>query len=519
MSADGGASSGRPPGDQAGDLAVGLPPTRYDYRAPVQAAAQLGAVHIVGIGGAGMSGIARMLLSLGVRVSGSDARPGEALTALAALGARVFVGHDDAHLGGVDTVVVSSAIRDDNPELAGARARGLLVLHRAQALAALAAAAPVAARIAVAGANGKTTTSAMLAVATTFAGLDPSYAIGGDPVDLPGNAYLGQGDEFVIEADESDGSFVAYRPHLAVVTSVQADHLDFYGDLAAVQAAYRAFVATIEPGGLLIACADDPGAAQLADWAGAQGLRVIRYGTAEGADVRVSQVQLDGLRAAATVHVAGAGAGGGPAAYRMELAVPGAHNVLNAAGALAALHHGLPAGSPTDRADPAQLPEWVAVLGRFTGVRRRFEQLGEAAGVRVVDDYAHNPAKVAAVVATGLRAAGRGRLVVVFQPHLYSRTRDFAREFGTALAGADVLVGTDVYAAREDPLPGVTGELITDAARAAGAREVHYVPALADVPAAVAALARPGDLVVTVGAGDVTTAGPALLAGLAAGSR
>lgn len=501
---------------------VGLPPTRYDYRAAVPPVAQLGAVHIVGIGGAGMSAVARMLLSLGVAVSGSDARDSDELRALEALGARVHVGHDGAHLVGVDTLVVSSAIRDANPELAAARVRGLRVLHRAQALAALADASPSAARIAVAGANGKTTTSAMLAVATTFRGLDPSYAIGGDPVDLDGNAYLGQGDEFVIEADESDGSFVAYRPHIALVTSVQADHLDFYGDLAAVEAAYRAFVATIQPGGLLVACADDPGAAALADWAVAQGIRVVRYGLGEGSQVRVRDLQLDGLRAAATVEVAGAGADGAPAAYRMELAIPGEHNVLNAAGALAALHYGLPGQSPSDREDPedpAGLAGWVGTLGRFTGVRRRFERLGEVGGVRVVDDYAHNPAKVAAVVATGLRAAEPGRLVVVFQPHLYSRTRDFAREFGVALARADVLVVTDVYAAREDPLPGVTGALIAESARSAGAGQVHYVAQLDDLAPALAALVRPGDLVVTVGAGDITVVGPRLLAHLRSGTE
>ncbi len=498
----------------AGGLPVGLPPTRFDYGTTPPDVDRLGAVHIVGIGGAGMSGIARMLHARGARVSGSDTRDSDTLTRLANLGISVTVGHDAGHVDEADTLVVSSAIRDDNPELAAGRQRGLRVLHRAQALAALASGSPT--RIAVAGANGKTTTTAMIAAATTAAGLDPSYAIGGDPVDLADNAHLGQGDQFVIEADESDGSFVVYRPHVAIVTSVQADHLDFYGDLPAVEAAYRAFVGTIEPGGLLVACADDPGAVALADWAGDQGIRVIRYGQSAGADVRLRDLCPAGLGASATIELADAPTVGAPAAYRLELVVPGEHNLLNAAGALAAVLHGLPEGTSAEQPDRTTATAWLAALGRFRGVHRRFEQLGEAAGVQVVDDYAHNPAKVAAVVATALQAADPGRLVVLFQPHLYSRTRDFAVAFGAALAPADVVVLTDVYAAREDPLPGVTGALVAEAARAAGAAEVHYVADLGDTADALVQLARPGDLVATVGAGDVTRIGPQLLELLAA---
>lgn len=489
------------------DLPVGLPETRWDFAAPAPAAAALGAVHLLAVGGAGMSAVAALLAARGVAVSGCDGRDSQTLASLAAGGLAVAVGHDVAHLSGVDTLVVSSAIRETNPELAAARARGLRVLHRSQALSSVAAQSNC--RFAVAGANGKTTTSAMLAVTLTQAGVDCSYAVGGEPTQLPGNAHLGQDDPFVIEADESDGSFVVYRPHTAIVTSVQPDHLDFYGDLAAVAAAYRAFVRTIAPGGLLVACADDPGAAALADWAAGQGIRVVRYGTDPRADVLLTDLSVDGLSASATVTADGQ-------RHRLTLPVPGRHNLLNAAAVLAALLFHRPAGQP-------ELPEqglagWSGALAQFAGVRRRFERLGSARGVAVVDDYAHNPAKVAAVVTTGRAVVTTGRLVVVFQPHLYSRTRDFAEQFGAALADADVLVVTDVYAAREDPLPGVSGELVVRAARAAGCDQVRYVPDRLELPAELARLVTAGDLVLTVGAGDITDAGPALLELLGAGS-
>jgi UDP-N-acetylmuramate--alanine ligase len=491
-------------------LASGLPPTRFDYTAVVPAVATLGAVHLVGVGGAGMSAIARMLADRGLVVTGSDSRDSATLQALAGEGIGVHIGHDAAHLVGVQTLVVSSAIREDNPELAAARAGGLRVLHRSQALAALAADAP--ARIAIAGANGKTTTSSMLAVVLTLAGRDPSYALGGDPVQLDANARAGTGGEFVIEADESDGSFVGYRPHVALVTSVQPDHLDFYGTAEAVEAGYRAFVQTIQPDGLLVACVDDPGARRLAEVAQQQGRAVVGYGFSADAQVRLSDARLGGLQSAATVHV-------GDAAYPMLLSVPGEHNLLNAAGVLAIAVSAIGSTrSPIDRRSPERVTAWLDLLSRFRGVRRRFEQVGEAAGVVVVDDYAHNPAKVAAAVATG-RGAVRpgGRLVVVFQPHLYSRTRDFADAFGAALAPADVVVVTEVYAAREDPLPGVTGALVADAVRAVRPQiVVEFVPALSEVVAALGRLLRPGDLVLTVGAGDITNLGPDLVSALRA---
>lgn len=494
-----------------------LPPSRFDLGAPVPSVAELGRVHLVAIGGAGMSAVARLLLAHGVSVSGSDAKDSEVLRSLEREGALVHVGHDPAYLDGVDTVVVSSAIRDSNPEFAAARERGLRVLHRAQALAATTAGARV---VAVAGANGKTTTTSLLTVALTEAGCDPSFAIGGELAERGTNAHLGgggPGHAFVVEADESDGSFLVYRPEIAVVTSVQPDHLDHYGDLETVEEAYRAFAATV--GRLLVVCADDPGAARLADWAEqrAGGPRVLRYGRHERADLRVGPVRhhaptpvsgpappdrpggrVDPVVSTASLTWAGR-------SLQLRLQLPGDHNVQNAAAAFGAAVVGL-------GVDPDAI---LAGLAAFSGTRRRFESLGEVEGVRVVDDYAHNPGKVAAVMATARQlcddSAG-GRVLAVFQPHLYSRTRDFADQLGAGLALADVVVVMDVYAAREDPLPGVTGALVADAARKARPDvEVLYVEDASAVATTVAGLARSGDLVLTIGAGDVTAVGPQVL--------
>ncbi|MEO7233732.1 MAG: UDP-N-acetylmuramate--L-alanine ligase [Lapillicoccus sp.] len=472
-----------------------LPETRFDFLAPVPPAVDLGQVHFIAIGGAGMSGVARIMLAEGLTVSGSDAKDSPVLNALAAEGAQVHVGHDAALVDTADTVVISSAIRDDNPELAAARARGLRVMHRAQALASTMAGSR---RVAVAGANGKTTTTSLLTVALQACGVDPSFAVGGELAKHGTNAHLGTGDTFVVEADESDGSFLVYRPDVAVVTSVQADHLDFYGDLATVEEAYRAFVATIRPGGLLVVCVDDPGARALAAGLHDADVRILTYGEADDADVRVTAVDHRGLAWSAELVV-------GQERHRLRLLVPGRHNVLNATAAFAAATVGL--GEPADRV--------LAGLAAFTGTRRRFEPKGRAVGVQVVDDYAHNPGKVAAVVSTARQLvddAGVGRLVVVFQPHLYSRTRDFAGALGESLSGADVVVVMDVYAAREDPQPGVSGRLVARAVTAARPQVVvHYVPRWSAVADVVAECVRPGDLVLTVGAGDVTMVGPEIL--------
>lgn len=470
---------------------------RFDLTAVVPPAERLSPVHFVGIGGVGMSGIARIMLARGLEVSGSDAKDVPVLAALRALGGAVRTGFDPARLDRARAVVASSAIRDDNPELAAARERGLLVLHRSQALHAV-----MQGRrgVAVAGTNGKTTTSSMLTVVLQHAGEDPSFAIGGELAGAGTNAHDGTGDVFVAEADESDASFLVYTPALSVVTNVQPDHLDHYGTPEAVEEAFTGFSRRIAPGGTLVTCADDAGAVRLAERARAEGRRVLTYGEDAGADVHVVGVTPHGGRIGFTLVDRGRRVGD------VLLRVPGRHNALNAAAAYgAAVTLGVPAALAREG------------LESFTGTRRRFEARGAAGGVRVYDDYAHNPAKVAAAVATGRQVAGDGRLVVVFQPHLYSRTLDFADEFGAALSGADCVVVMDVYAAREDPVAGVTGELVARAVDLPGDR-VRYVPSWSAVAGEVAALVRPGDLVLTVGAGDVTMIGREVLALLEAGA-
>ncbi len=452
-------------------------------------------VHLVGIGGAGMSGIARILLDRGARVSGSDAKESPTLMTLRAQGAKVAVGQDAANLdlldGGPTAVVVSSAIKPDNPELVEATARGLDVLHRSAALAALMAGDRVAC---VAGTHGKTSTTSMLTVALQHCRLDPSFAIGGDLNESGANAHHGAGGVFVAEADESDGSFLAFSPSVAVVTNVEPDHLDHHGTAAAYNAVFESFVDRITEGGVLIVCADDPGAAALGLIAENKGVRVRRYGRA-AADVTMTDYEpVDGA-GVARVLLDGA-------EVEVNVAVPGEHMALNALGALIA---GLELGAPLDG-----LLDGIASFG---GVRRRFEFKGLAGGVRVYDDYAHHPTEVAAQLTAARPAAHGGKLVVVFQPHLYSRTRLFATEFGAALGLADEVVVLDVYGAREQPEPGVNGQLIVDNVPLPPER-VRYESSFERVPELVASLAGEGDIVLTMGAGDVTMLGPELIAEL-----
>jgi len=467
---------------------------RFDFSAPIPAPHALGAVHFIAIGGSGMSGIASFLHDLGVPVSGCDGADSASVERLRAEGIAVSIGHSPEHLTGIDTVVVSSAIPESNPELQQARSRGLRILHRAQALAS---AMGEDTRIAVAGANGKTTTSAMLASALRSAGLDPSFAIGSELVGIERNALRGAGPVFVAEADESDGSFASYHPHLAVVTNVQPDHLDFYGDFAHVQAAYAAFAASIPQGGLLVACADDPGAAELAAAHRAAGGRVVTYGESPTADVRLTEVTMAGLRGLGIVESAGQ-------QVRLEVAAPGRHNLLNATAALAAGWLGLDA-------DPEAL---VDGLVAFPGTRRRFEFKGDERGVTVVDDYAHNAPKVAALVGAARAVLPAGAaLRVVFQPHLYSRTRDFAEGFAAGLAPADQIVLLPVYGAREQPMDGIDSHLITEHLSALG-RESYLAASPEAAIDELVSSAQPGDLIVTVGAGDITRLGPRILAAL-----
>ncbi|MEN1976462.1 UDP-N-acetylmuramate--L-alanine ligase [Cellulomonas olei] len=481
------------------------------------AVADLGRVHLVGVGGAGMSAVAGLLAARGLPVSGSDAHEGPALPALREAGVVVHVGHDAAHLAGVDTVVVSSAIRDTNPELAAARERGLRVLHRSEALAAL-----MTGRIgiAVAGAHGKTTTSTMVATALAVAGredpvLDPSYAIGGTVLTADGAApghRTGAGEVFVAEADESDGSFLAYAPAVAVVTNVEPDHLDHYGSAEAFEAAFEAFADRVLDGGALVACLDDAGAARLVDAVRdrltRRGVRVLTYGSdasvagdGPGPDLVLGPVRAQGGGWHVTLTSRSAEVPGAD----LVLAVPGDHNAANAAAAyLAAWAVG---------ADPAAV---AAGLGEFRGTGRRFEDRGTAGGVRVVDDYAHHPTEVAALLRTARGVAGDGRVHVLFQPHLYSRTRTFAAEFAAALDLADTVVVTDVYAAREDPDPETSGDTIVQRVPTPG--RATYVADRHEAARAVAAAAAPGDLVLTVGAGDVTLLGAEVLDALVGGA-
>jgi UDP-N-acetylmuramate--alanine ligase len=470
--------------------------------------ADLGRVHFTGIGGAGMSGIARIMIARGVTVSGSDSADGEQLASLAALGADVHVGHAAANLADADTVVVSSAIRPDNPELAAARAGGLRVLHRAAALASL----MLGRRgVAVAGTHGKTTTSSMITTALRHCGADPGYVIGGILSETGLGAEDGSGAVFVAEADESDGSFLMLSPEAAVVTCVEADHLDNYAGLAEIEGTFAAFARRIVPGGVLVACADDPGARSLAAAAAELPIRVRTYGEADDADYRITSVVPRGMSVSLKVHGApgsGPGEPGGPgqvAPVRLALGVPGRHNALNAAAAYAAV---LELGLPSVRAGQA-----ASGLAGYRGARRRMEPKGEAGGITVLDSYAHHPTELAADLRAARDIAPGGRVIAVFQPHLFSRTRIFASEFGAALGLADEAFVLDVYAAREDPEPGVTGELV---ARAVPGGRAVFLPDAAAVPGAVADTARPGDLILTMGAGDVTAQGPLIVAALRA---
>jgi len=450
---------------------------------------ELGSVHFIGIGGAGMSGIARIMLQQGIAVSGTDARESQATRDLRSEGARVEIGHRAEALGDADTVVVSSAIKPANPELAAALAGGLRVLPRAEALASVMAGKKP---VAVAGTHGKTSTTSMLVSATRACGVDASYAIGGELHATGRNAHLGSGEPFAVEADESDGSFLLFAPFIGIVTNIEADHLDNYGDFDSVLAAFHDFAGTIRPDGALIVCADDPHASSLLAAARERGLRTVGYGQGDDADLQLSEVE---VTATGTTYMA---SGLGLHAQPVTVGAPGLHMALNSASVLAAcVLLGL---------DPHRAADGLA---GYSGVQRRMEAKGQAGGVRVFDDYAHHPTEVRAQLTAARKVAGEGRLIVCFQPHLYSRTRAFAEEFGTALSLADEVVVMDVYPAREEAadFPGVNGESIVRHVVA----PVRFVPEREAVPPTLADLARPGDLVMTVGAGDVTEIGPLVI--------
>ncbi|MFZ2502699.1 MAG: UDP-N-acetylmuramate--L-alanine ligase [Nocardioides sp.] len=450
-------------------------------------AAELGRVHFVGIGGAGLSGIARLMLAQGVAVSGSDGTDSPTLDQLRQAGATVWLGHRAEQVDGADLVVASTAIPEDNPEIVRAIELGVRLWPRSAGLASVMSGQRV---LAVAGTHGKTTTTSLLIMALEAAGLEPSYAVGGDLTQTGSNAAQGAGEWFVAEADESDGAFLVYRPYAAIVTNVDGDHLDHFGSMEAYAAAFEEFLDTIDPTGFLVAILDDPGAQRLATIAAQRGLRVIGVGEAAQADLRAVALHTEGGRTSFEV-VRGAETLG-----QVTLQIPGRHYALDA---LAALALGLELGG--------SFADLVSGLGSFQGTRRRMERKGEAAGVRVYDSYAHHPTEIAADLAAARSLAGAGRLLVAFQPHLVSRTRIFGPAMGAALGAADEVVVLDVYLAREAADPAVTGALVAEAVPG-GAR---FEPDFDRVPEHLVVAAADGDLILTLGAGTVTQLGPRIL--------
>jgi UDP-N-acetylmuramate--alanine ligase len=456
---------------------------RYEPRAgsiptlDVPSLAGVSSVHLVGIGGAGMRNLARLFLARGVDVTGSDLKDSPGLRELEAAGARVRVGHDASHLGRPDAVVISTAIRPDNAELAAARAAGIPVWARQQGIAAF---AETFRSIAVSGTTGKTTTTSMIATVLERAGLDPTYLIGGDLNESGSGARAGEGDLFVFEADESDGSFLLVDPEIGVVTNVAADHLDFYaGGEDEVRAAFAEFMRRCDR---IVVCADDPGAREVLARAGVE---AVRFGTAPDAEVRLEIASSGPGGARGRVTVRGT-------TVPLELPIDGAHNLLDAAAAVAV-------GDLVGVA-PATA---TAALASFGGVHRRFEHRGRARGADFVDDYAQVPREIEVTLEVA-RARAPERLIAVIQPHRYWRTRAMWRELGASVTGADLVVVMDVYGAEQDPIPGVTGALVVDGVRLASPeREVVYTPHHDETIEFLASEVRSGDLVVTLGCGDV----------------
>ncbi|MCI0633751.1 MAG: UDP-N-acetylmuramate--L-alanine ligase [Actinobacteria bacterium] len=490
MSSAGGSWDGRGTGvgiDGAvdGDARAYEPPTGSIPTLEVPSLDGIREVFMIGIGGAGMRNLARLLLARGVSVRGSDLKDSDGVAELRSGGADIAIGHRAANLGGPDAVVVSSAIHDSNPELALARARSIPVWARAQALAA---AAEGRRQISITGTHGKTTTTAMVAIVLDRAGLDPTYVIGGDPNESGSGARAGSGDLFVTEADESDGSFLLGHPAIGVITNVEVDHVDFYpGGLAEIEGAFTAFAERCDH---VVVCSDDEGAVRSV---ARSGVPITTYGTAANADVllEIGSVGPGGARGVLVL---------GGQRHRLTLPVDGAHNLRNAAAAVAvAVRAGVPARTA------------VEALSSFTGVHRRFELRGAARGAEFYDDYGHVPTELAVTLDVARRTGPR-RLVAVFQPHRYSRTQALWRELGESLLEADVIVVTDVYGAAQDPVPGVTGKLVVEGiARAGSGTRVVYLPHRGDVVGFLEREVREGDLVLTMGCGDVWMLGDAAL--------
>ncbi|RMF06397.1 MAG: UDP-N-acetylmuramate--L-alanine ligase [Candidatus Neomarinimicrobiota bacterium] len=437
-------------------------------------------VHFVGIGGIGMSGIAELLLNLGFEISGSDLQNSEITDRLASLGAEIFIGHAADNLDDSDVLVYSSAVRESNPEIQAARLKGIPIIRRAEMLGELIAVKETS--IAVGGTHGKTSTSSMIGTLLTVAGQDPTLVVGGLVHTLKSNTQLGSGEIIVVEADEYDRSFLMLRPTLAVVTNIEMEHTDCYENLEDYQNAFLQFCNSVPFYGAVVVCLDSPGVQEIIS-----GIKrpVITYGFSNQADVQAEEMSFRETRTSFTVRSRGQVLG------TITLQVPGIHNVSNA---LAAVAVGLEMGLSEDLIRKG--------LEAYTGVRRRFDIKGIRQGIMVVDDYAHHPTEVKAT----LKAARTGwdrRIVAVFQPHLFSRTRDFYREFARHFLASDVLIITDVYPAREDPIPGITGELVADAARELGHRQVYYEPDLDRIIPLLNEVTQSGDMVITLGAGTI----------------
>lgn len=447
-------------------------------------------LHFIGIGGAGMSGLARIALSHGITVSGSDAKDSSVLSALQALGAQVWPEHKAAHVDGADFIIYSTAISKSNVELVRANELEIPLLTRAQALATL---MSQSSSIAVAGTHGKTTTSSMLTVALQSCGLDPSFAIGGTLTSSGSNAHKGTGDLFVAEADESDGSFIEYHPYGAIVTNIEHDHVDYFLKAEDVTQAFTSFSATITQGGVLVYCADDSGSAKLGTSPQLRSdIKAISYGTSEGSDLYIDSINLLAMGSTSRVLWQGRLVG------TLTLQVPGLHNVLNAAAALAM---GLALGAPGT--------DLIAGLANFHGAGRRFELKGTVHGIRVVDDYGHHPTEISVTLTAAKRYAGDGRVLVIFQPHRYSRTKAFMEQFSKALEIADEVVLLEIYAASENPISGVSAEQI-----AAAMKNGHFIPNFIEASDWVVNNAKPGDVILTLGAGDVNSLAPVICDGL-----
>ena len=445
-------------------------------------------IHFIGMGGAGMSGLATVLLSMGHQVSGSDLNSSANTRRLAKMGAVCYTGHSADHVGDADLVVVSTAIPPTNPELTVAREREIPVMHRGQLLAAL-----MHGRrgIAVAGAHGKTTTTSMVALVLEKNNLEPTILIGGELTDIGGNAKLGQGEYLVAEADESDGSFLKLDPVVAVVTNIEDDHLDHYGTVENIVAAFREFLGKVPPGGLAVLCGDDPVVQSVKQECSGE---VITYGlSTPDADYTAQNLSFNGFGSAADVYYRGEILG------RLELSVPGRHNILNAMAAVA-----------VGRWLGLSYVDIAGALACFRGAGRRFQLLGEECGVRVVDDYAHHPSEIMATLQAAQQAAP-GRVIAVFQPHRYTRTALLKDRFGRAFSQADVIIINDIYSAGEKPIDGITAQVLVKAVEDYEGRPVLYLATRQEIVDYLASNTRPGDLVLVMGAGDIRQAGVELV--------